>query len=107
MLGKSEIINEVQNVFNEADLMEIWDAVRDQVRLMRTAKANQAKRKLSVGDQVRFTSRDSVAYEGEISKINRTRALVDLATMNGKKVEPHPWGPKQVTVPFSMIEVAK
>ena len=81
----TEIENRINKIEDVRDLRTIQGFVKDRKR----ALGNRLKYELSVGDNVTINSRGN-REEGTITKINRTRAVVD---MRGSS-----W-----TVPFSMI----
>ena len=79
------IRNELDKIDNSDDLRRISELVKNRRRWI----ASETKMELCVGDEVTVNN-GKTADEGTITKINRTRAVVD---MRGGS-----W-----TVPFSMI----
>ena len=82
----------VANIRNELDKINTADDLRRITELVKNRKhwiATETKMKLRIGDEVTVNN-GKTADEGTITKINRTRAVVD---MRGSS-----W-----TVPFSMI----
>ena len=83
----TEIENRINKIEDVRDLRTIQGFVKDRKR----ALGNRLKYSLAVGDKVKVSTSDgSRADKGTITKINRTRAVVDMR--NGS------WN-----VPFSMI----
>ena len=83
------MLTEIEKQINLIEDLRELQAVQNFIKDRRRALGNRLKYKLSVGDNVVVNSR-SGREEGVITKINRTRAVVD---MRGSS-----W-----TVPFSMI----
>ena len=81
----TEIERQINLIEDLRELQEVQNFIKDRKR----ALGNRLKYKLSVGDRVAVSSSGKVD-EGTVTKINRTRAVVD---MRGGS-----W-----TVPFSMI----
>ena len=83
------MLTEIERQINLIEDSRELDAVYGFVKDRRRALGNRLKYTLSVGDRVAISSSGKVE-EGTVTKINRTRAVVD---MRGGS-----W-----TVPFSMI----
>ena len=85
----TEIEKQINQIEDLRELQQITGFVKDRKR----AIGNRLKYTLSVGDKVQVSS-GGKTDEGKVTKINRTRAVID---MRGGS-----W-----TVPFSMITVIK
>ena len=83
------MLTEIERQINLIEDSRELDAVYGFVKDRRRALGNRLKYTLSVGDRVAISSAGKVE-EGTVTKINRTRAVVD---MRGGSC----------TVPFSMI----
>ena len=87
------MLTEIESKINLIEDLRELQQIQQFVKERRRALGNRLKYELSVGDNVVVNSR-SGRDEGVITKINRTRAVVD---MRGSS-----W-----TVPFSMITKEK
>ena len=83
------MLTEIERQINLIEDSRELDAVYRFVKGRRRALGNRLKYTLSVGDEVKV-SNGSTTDNGTVTKINRTRAVVDMRGGSG-------------TVPFSMI----
>ena len=75
------------------EINRIIEVLKAQQRIVRLMEASKKKYSLSVGSIVQATSRKGT-IKGEITKINRTKAIVRC------------YGGEQYNVPLSMLEPA-
>jgi|18_taG_2_1085343.scaffolds.fasta_scaffold34818_3 hypothetical protein len=72
----NEITTEIQNLSYD-DLIKLNKSVIQVAKVKRTLKSAAASGTFSIGDRVSFNGKRGAEY-GTITKVNRTRAIVDL-----------------------------
>jgi len=72
----NQITSEIQNLSYD-DLLKLNKSVIAVCKVKRTLKSAAASGTFSIGDRVSFNGKRGAEY-GTITKVNRTRAIVDL-----------------------------
>jgi len=74
-------VNELKldaKMLNLEELLELNEFLVSQIKKEQKHQARQIKANLSVGDRVEFKDNDGVNVYGAVTKIGRTKALVDI-----------------------------
>ena len=87
----NQIINALY-AMDTADVRRINEAAYSILKSQRNQENREAKRKLYVGQQVKFRGKHGYSLTGTIKKVNRTRCVVDTGDLRN-------W-----TVPMTMLE---
>ena len=65
-------------LLNLEELLELNKFLVSQIKSQRSHQARQARANLSVGDRVEFEDNDGVNVYGNVTKVMRKNALVDI-----------------------------
>ena len=94
--GVQMTYSQILNLTSTMSIEEMCSLNRELVGLIKHRQKMEAKdmrQALSVGDTVKFTERNGMITKGRVTKIMRTRALVDIGVATYK-------------VPMSMLSLA-
>mgnify|MGYP003134278691 CR=1 FL=1 len=93
------MIEMASSIMSEYEIIEINNALNDQLKLIRKSSARKIKSTLKVGDKVTLNVQENDKLQnhiGTVEKVNRTRALVKFA--NEINLKPY-------DVPLNMINI--
>lgn len=90
---KKSTLNAINAINTEKEIKEAVDLLKLKYKQLRAIKAQGVKSKLSIGAKVKFENNDGITTHGEVTKINRTKAVV--------RVDGLLWN-----CPLGMLEVA-
>jgi len=79
--------SQILNLTSNMTIEELCNLNRDIVGIIKRRQKMEAKdmrQALSVGDTVKFTERNGMITKGRVTKIMRTRALVDIGVATYK-----------------------
>ena len=76
-LSVNELMQD-SKMLNLEEMLELNSFLVSQIKKEKKRQARQNKASLSVGDAVRFPDNDGLVTHGKVTKIMRTKALVDV-----------------------------
>lgn len=90
----NEVKGMINNSFTSEDLRDLNQYIIERLKANRTLEALDIKKKLSIGQKVEWTGRRGHQV-GVVSKINRTKAVIDAI------------GGVRWTVPMTMLKIVR
>ena len=76
-LSVNELMQD-SKMLNLEEMLELNSFLVSQIKKEQKRQSRQNKASLSVGDAVRFSDNDCLVTHGKVTKIMRTKALVDI-----------------------------
>ncbi len=73
---KKSILNAINSINSTEEMNDVIELIKIKQKQLRAIKVQGVKSSLSIGTKVKFENNDGIMTHGEVTKINRTKAVV-------------------------------